>query len=222
MADNTTVKDASSTTKTFDTEDIGAGVQRTRVRVAAVTTGASADIGNSSSTTAITTDSAGSIIGFLRGLVKWAYTYMPASLGQKAKTASFPVVLASDQDALQLAAGSAAIGSVKIGDSAYAQVITPTSSADMSSIADITPAPTFGYHTVIESITISVATAMIVTLKEETTLTILKVFNLTAGNLHAEWNPARGLVLPNVDKKLRAIASVSGQVDITVISHSAP
>lgn len=53
---------------------------------------------NSGSTTdpAETSDSDGTLSGKLRGLVKWAYERMPASLGQKTSALSFPVVLPSD------------------------------------------------------------------------------------------------------------------------------
>lgn len=47
---------------------------------------------------AVTTDTTGTISGKLRGLVKWAYERMPTSLGQKANTASLPVVLSTEQD----------------------------------------------------------------------------------------------------------------------------
>lgn len=50
------------------------------------------------SAAAVTTDTTGSINGKLRGLVKWAFERMPASLGQKIMAASFPVVIASDDD----------------------------------------------------------------------------------------------------------------------------
>lgn len=220
MSDNVSVKDGADAAKTFRTTD-NAGVHTPHQIVDTITAGASADIGNASSTAAVITDTTGSVIGFLRGLVKWAYERMPASLGQKTKANSLSFTRASDDDPIQLTAGSSLIGGVQLGDSFYSQTITPTSSADMTSIADLTPAPNSGEHTVVESVTISVATAMIVTIKEETTLTVLKVFNLTAGNLHAEWNPARGLKLPNVNKKLRAISNTAGQIDVTVISHSA-
>lgn len=49
---------------------------------------------------AVVTDAAGTVSGKLRGLVKWAFERMPASLGQKAMTASLPVVIASDQSAV--------------------------------------------------------------------------------------------------------------------------
>jgi len=46
---------------------------------------------------AIVTDTTGSVSGKLRGLVKFAYERMPASLGTKAQAASLPVTLASDE-----------------------------------------------------------------------------------------------------------------------------
>lgn len=49
---------------------------------------------------AVVTDAAGTLSGKLRGLVKWAFERMPASLGQKAMAASLPVVVASDQSTL--------------------------------------------------------------------------------------------------------------------------
>lgn len=53
--------------------------------------GATADL-------AVVTDTTGTLSGKLRGLVKWAFERMPASLGQKAKAASLPVTLATDED----------------------------------------------------------------------------------------------------------------------------
>lgn len=51
---------------------------------------------------AVVTDTTGTMNGKLRGLVKWAFERMPASLGQKTKANSLPVVLASDSDALTI------------------------------------------------------------------------------------------------------------------------
>lgn len=64
-----------------------------------IASAASPDIG-AVADAAIITDTTGSLSAKLRGLVKWAFERMPASLGQKAKAASLPVVIASDQDAL--------------------------------------------------------------------------------------------------------------------------
>jgi hypothetical protein len=63
---------------------------------------------------AITTDAPGTVNGKLRGLVKWAFERMPASLGQKLMALSFPVVIASDQTAISVS--SAAQPGVDIGD----------------------------------------------------------------------------------------------------------
>lgn len=84
------------------------------VDVTRLASGGSVDIG-AVADAAVTTDTTGSLSGKLRGLVKWAFERMPASLGQKAKTASFPVVIASDQDALAVTLASTTItGSVAV------------------------------------------------------------------------------------------------------------
>lgn len=69
-----------------------------------VTQGALADA-------AVITDTTGTLSGKLRGLVKWAFERMPASLGQKTAAASLPVVIASDQSAVKITgfSGQAAI-----------------------------------------------------------------------------------------------------------------
>lgn len=67
----------------------------------AVTIADGADVAEGSTTdAAVITDTTGTVSSKLRGLVKWAFERMPASLGQKAMAASLPVVLASDQSAL--------------------------------------------------------------------------------------------------------------------------
>jgi hypothetical protein len=217
MADNYQAKDKDGNAVTFESTDIGGGVQRPGVSVKAAPAGAITDIGNSTSTTAIITDTAGTVLGYLRGLIKLWITRLPAALGQTVMASSMPVTLASDQSEVPIS------GTVLNGGPAWTQDITPTSSADMSaSPDDLTPAPTSGQHTVIESVTVSAAVAMIVTLTEETTGLVIKVFNLTSGNLNAEWNPPNGVRLAQVNKKLQGQSDGSGQVDVTVISHSTP
>lgn len=73
--------------------DAANGLDVDVTRVPADPYGANADA-------AVVTDAAGSLSGKMRGLVKWAFERMPASLGQKAMAASFPVVVASDQSAV--------------------------------------------------------------------------------------------------------------------------
>lgn len=64
----------------------------------AMTVADGADVAEGATTdAAVVTDANGTVSGKLRGLVKWAFERMPASLGQKLMAASFPVVIASDQ-----------------------------------------------------------------------------------------------------------------------------
>lgn len=64
----------------------------------AVTIANGADVAEGATTdAAVVTDTTGTVSGKLRGLVKWAFERMPASLGQKTMANSLPVVLASDQ-----------------------------------------------------------------------------------------------------------------------------
>lgn len=72
---------------------------------------------------AVTTDTTGTINGKLRGLVKWAFERMPASLGQKAMAGSLSVVLASDQSTITVA-GSTATGSSSPGNPVMMGVLT--------------------------------------------------------------------------------------------------
>jgi hypothetical protein len=73
--------------------DVKVSLDSETVALAAATAGA---IG-ATSDAAVVTDANGSMPSFLRGLVKMFAAVLPASFGQKAMTASFPVVLASDQ-----------------------------------------------------------------------------------------------------------------------------
>ena len=75
---------------------------------------------------AVVTDVAGTISGKMRGLVKWAFERMPASLGQKAMAASLPVVIASDQTAVPIsgAVTNTVLSVVGGGTEAAAQRVT--------------------------------------------------------------------------------------------------
>jgi hypothetical protein len=57
---------------------------------------------------AVITDTTGTVSGKLRGLVKWAFERMPASLGQKVMASSFPVTIASDQATFPVTASAGA------------------------------------------------------------------------------------------------------------------
>lgn len=107
MASNISVRDANAATVVMKTTDSG-GVHTAHSKVDTLPAdplGANADA-------AIVTDTTGSINGKLRGLVKWAFERMPASLGQKAMAASLPVVLASDQAAIPVTGTVTASGTV--------------------------------------------------------------------------------------------------------------
>lgn len=79
------------------------------VDITRIASAASPDIG-AVADAAVVTDTTGSLSGKLRGLVKWAFERMPASLGQKAMAASLPVVLASDQAAIAVTMAAAPTG----------------------------------------------------------------------------------------------------------------
>lgn len=82
----------------------GGGSGGSSVSAVTIADGSDAAIG-STTDAAVDTDTTGTVSGKLRGLVKLMVNLLsrwPASLGQKAKTASLPVVIASDQDALSV------------------------------------------------------------------------------------------------------------------------
>lgn len=215
MADSYVAKDANGVNVGFDSRDMGAGLQRPRVEVASALAGAMTDVGNSTAVTKVITDANGTLLGYLRGIV-WFLVNRFAELGQAVMAASHPVVIASDQTAIPIT------GTILIGGPSFSQDITPTSSPDLSaSPTDLTPAPSSGERTVVESISVSATVPLVLTITEETTGTVLKVFNLTADSLNGEWNPTNGVKLPNINKKLQGQTDGAGQIDITVISHSA-
>jgi len=76
----------------------------------AVTIADGADIAEGATTdAAVITDTTGTLSGKLRGLVKWAFERMPASLGQKTMAASLPVTMASDQTPIEVSLALAEI-----------------------------------------------------------------------------------------------------------------
>lgn len=166
---------------------------------------------------AITTDTTGSLSGKLRGLVKWAFERMPASLGQKAKTASLPVVLASDQDALAVTLS----GTLPAADagSNYTTLRANISTADLTTAADLTAAPTSGQKIVIDDLEVSSDTAMRIDLIEETSGTVVRSIYISS------YAPTplttRGkFKLPTADKKLRVQASTTGNLRVFCLYHS--
>lgn len=96
-----------------------------------------------------------------------------------------------------------------------------TSSADMSAAdADLTPAPAAGKRIVITDLIISAgATALALTLKEQTSGTVISVVRVAA-NSTVVVNLRGKLKLPTADRKLQGRTSAAGQVDVTVIYYS--
>lgn len=125
----------------------GGGGAVTMADGANVTQGATADA-------AVVTDTTGTVSGKLRGLVKWAFERMPASLGQKAMAASLPVTIASDQSSYPVAAtqgtAAAAAGAwpVKTTDGTNTAAVKAASTAPIAtdpalvvSLSPNSPAP---------------------------------------------------------------------------------
>ena len=120
----------------------------------------------------------------------------------------------------KLAAGTAAIGATKDNGPETAGTFTYTTSSDMTSVADIGPAPSGGQKSVILQAVISTDTAMQFTIQMET----------TAGAERQSWYlPASGSVIfvprypvkvGTADKKWQGIASVAGNVAISTVTTS--
>lgn len=131
MSNNIAVKDAAGTTLLMETEETspGSGIHSSRNIVKELPT----EPLGSSSDAAVVTDTGGTHSGFLRGLIKWAYERMPASLGQKTKANSLSVTLASDYSIaignVAIDAGEAHIGEVGVKTVAVANTPTITAGA---------------------------------------------------------------------------------------------
>ncbi|HEX8183293.1 MAG TPA: hypothetical protein VF747_01040 [Blastocatellia bacterium] len=218
MANNIPIIDQGGATKTLKTTD-NAGIHTPHHNVDQLAAGASADIGALGDAKVIT-DATGSVLAFLRGIVYLIATLLPASLGQKLMAASLSVVIASDQTAIPIAAGSASIGGVKWNGVHWAASPISLESADLSSIGDLTQAPTSGQKIVIDELWVSTITAMTLTITEETTLTVLKTFYLPANSEPFLFKPLVGLKLATADKKARIQASAAGSISIYASYHS--
>jgi len=123
-----------------------------------------------------------------------------------------------------LGAGSAAIGSVKDGGTAFTTSLGVTgarvTSADQSAaVASITDAPTSGQKIVIDDVLFSSDTALRLDFSEETTGTILFSVYLSAGS-SGQFTPRGKLKLATADKKLQWRASAAGNIAVTPLYHS--
>jgi hypothetical protein len=133
-------------------------------------------------------------------------------------TTTLPVSLASVPSHAVTNAGTFAVQATDAGPS---QTITRTytTSADMSTAAAITAAPTSGQKIVATDILISCAVAMAVDIEMETTANILAMTYIPAnGTVQIS---LRGCLKGDAaDKKLYAKASVAGAIRITAVYYS--
>lgn len=92
-------------------------------------------------------------------------------------------------------------------------------SADLSTISDLTAAPTSGQKIVIDDLVVSVGAAMTVTFTEETSGTVLVKLYMAANT--TEVVPLRdGRKLDTADKKVRVQTSTNGNIFIHMGHHS--
>ena len=110
------------------------------------------------------------------------------------------------------------IGSTDAGPS-WTSVYKYTTSANMSTQADITVAPTSGQKLVITDIIVSSDTQMLFSFLEETSNTVIGAVRLPADGT-VQLTPRTNWKLPVADKKLQGKASASGNVYVTVFHYS--
>jgi hypothetical protein len=89
----------------------------------------------------------------------------------------------------------------------------------MTAATDVTLAPSAGLNITVTDLIISVDTEMSVTLQEETSGTVIGRYHLPARGT-VQLTPRAYFRLPTADKKLQAVASAVGNVDITVMYFS--
>lgn len=102
---------------------------------------------------------------------------------------------------------------------AWTVVRTYTTSADMTTAAEITAAPTSGQKIVADDILVSTDTEMLFTVQMETSANALHSLRLPA-NGTAQITLRDGLKGDAANKKMMGKASVAGNVYITACYHS--
>lgn len=103
--------------------------------------------------------------------------------------------------------------------SAYDEARANVSSADLTTAADLTAAPTSGQKIVVSDLFVSADTAMRLDFLEETSGTVILSLYLTASGW-GQATPRGKLKLPTADKKLRVQASAAGNVRIMCLYRS--
>lgn len=104
---------------------------------------------------------------------------------------------------------------------AWTPVRAMKNSTDLSTISDLTVAPTSGQKIVLDDLLISVGgTAMTLTFTEETSGTVLLKLFMPATSGAQQITLRNGLKVPTADKKIRVQSSAAGDVFIHSSHHS--
>lgn len=119
-----------------------------------------------------------------------------------------------------IAAGTAVIGSTKDAGPDWASVRKITPSADMTTAANVTDAPTSGQKIVVDDLLISTDTEMSVTFTEETSGTVIRGPIYLAASSTTQITLRGKTKLATADKKLKCQASAAGNLTVEVVSHS--
>lgn len=134
-------------------------------------------------------------------------------------------VSAAGEVQVGLVAGAASLGATKDDGpnwtSAWGVSNAPVTSADMSGAdADLSAAPTAGQKLVVADILISAAAAMTVSIKEETSGTVMFSVVFGAGGGFAQFTPRSKRKLPTADKKIVGRTTAAGNVSILAAYYS--
>jgi len=104
---------------------------------------------------------------------------------------------------------------------AWTPVRAMKNSSDLTTISDLTVAPTSGQKLVLDDLLISVGSvAMTLTFTEETSSTVLLKLFMPATSGAQQITLRNGLKVPTADKKIRVQASAAGDVFIHASHHS--
>lgn len=183
-----------------------------------LTDNAGAEIIGKTSDAAVSTDTTGTLSGKLRGLVKLLVEKITVQIDSGQTIATTNAGTFAVQSTLQ--AGSAIAGAIKDAGANSYGTNTYTTSANMTSAADVGPAPTAGQYSVLHQATISTNTAMQFTFQMETTAGAERHSFLLPANGTVVFIPRYPIKLGTINKKWQGLASVAGTVCISVVTGS--
>lgn len=126
---------------------------------------------------------------------------------------------AADVTITSIAAGTNIIGQTLDAGDGRTCTVTYTNSGNLTTAGAVTPAPTGGEKLIIIDIVVAVAAAMFILFEIETAGTDLMVVYFAAAGTY-QITPRGKWKLATADKKLFADASISGEVNFTVITAS--